>query len=265
MIAIKEAKQVGNVSYMVGDLQVLCNIIATESIWTSKPEYNAKQHKNMPFVSFARDMSAAALRNPKRWKYGIILDGDHLSDKYKIEPFSYAGAGVNKGDKFKVKILTHYDDNTYALTMVNWPTITISQKLFQILEAYILNMPQDKKEQKRLEIKDGGQRKVNGHKIVKQYLFNVPSGGFTINANSLPAEYQSLLVKHEKVNETEERIWTNAPKIDISGTIIGVILPKEVKVEFEYMQAGNINEKDPLQTLKNEITKVNSNYVVKYY
>lgn len=265
MIAIKEAKQVGNVSYMVGDLEVLCNIIATKEIWTSQPEYNAKQHKNMPFVSLARDMVAATLRNPKRWKYGIILDGNKLSNKYSIEPFSYAGMAVNKGDKFKVKILTHYDDNTYALTMVNWPTITISQKLFQILEDYILNMPQDKKEQKRLEIKDGGHRKVNGHKIVKQYLFNVPSGGFVINANSLPAEYQSLLIKHEKVNETEERIWTNASKIDISGSIVGVILPKEVKVEFESMKVGNVNEDDPLQTLKNEISKVDKDYIVKYY
>ena len=93
----------------------------------------------------------------------------------------------------------------------------------------------------------------------------MPSGGFVINANSLPAEYQSLLIKHEKVNETEERIWTNASKIDISGSIVGVILPKEVKVEFESMKVGNVNEDDPLQTLKNEISKVDKDYIVKYY
>ena len=78
MIAIKEAKQVGNVSYMVGDLEVLCNIIATKEIWTSQPEYNAKQHKNMPFVSLARDMFAATLRNPKRWKLGNVNENDPL-------------------------------------------------------------------------------------------------------------------------------------------------------------------------------------------
>lgn len=90
---IVASKQVGDVSYLVGDLEILYNVVKDEVILGSKkPEKNPRTGKSENYVSLSRNYTSAALRNNSRWKYGVLLDGDKLSDHYHIEPISYAGA-----------------------------------------------------------------------------------------------------------------------------------------------------------------------------
>jgi len=105
---IQAGKQVGPIYYMVKDVPVLCSIVNHGVIRTSlKAEPQSKGGKKFHYVSFMRDL-AKADRNPSRWIYGVQLDGDKLSDKYKINPFSYAGLAVKTG-LYKVKTLIAYE------------------------------------------------------------------------------------------------------------------------------------------------------------
>ena len=98
---ILASKQVGEVSYLVGDLQILYNVVKDEVILGSKkPEKNPRTGKLENYVSLSRNYTSAALRNNSRWKYGVLLDGDKLSDHYHIEPISYVGA-VSKNLRLK--------------------------------------------------------------------------------------------------------------------------------------------------------------------
>ena len=261
MIKLVEAKQVGRVSYMTDSINTIANIIEAQRIRSSRPEYNPKQRKNMQYVSLSRNMTSAANRNANRWKYGIIIDGDKLSNRYSIEPFSFAGNAIIKGDRFRLKTLTLYDDGICSMYLVNWGTKIISRQLYNKLEEIILNLPQDVKDLKKLTVKNGGARKVNGHKIEKQYYFNVKTGGFNITSEML-GNVSSELLKNQSIDEQEERIWTDKPSINISGTILGIILPgNEIKNKEEFETSKNEN----IQILRKVISKVNPNYEIIFY
>ena len=233
---LKESKQVGNISYFVDNIQPLINIIDQGRILSSrKPEYNNKLKKNMKYVSFSRSISAARQRNNARWKWGLVIDGNKLSERYSIEPYSYAGANYNKGTTFRVKSITAYDDNTYTLSLVNWPTIQISEKVFNSIKNSIDNkMSDEMKQKKKLLVSGEGKRIVNGHKIKQKYLFNVPSGGIQLNPETFPKEMYSQLFKTSYTNEYEERVWTSREFIDIENTIIQAIVPNS-----EFNEADN--------------------------
>lgn len=236
MKILKESKQVGNISYFVGDIQTLINIIAEGKILSSRnPEYNPKVKKSMKYVSFSRFISAARQRNNNRWKWGLVVDGNKLSERYSIEPYSYAGVNYNKGTTFRVKGITAYDDNTYTLSMVSWPTIQISEKVFNSIKNSIdTKMSDEMKEKKKLIISGEGKRVVNGHKIKQKYLFNVPSGGIQLNPETFPKEMYSQLFKTSHINEYEERVWTSREFIDIENTIIQAVVPNS---EFNEMDS----------------------------
>lgn len=96
---IIENKQVGPVSYMCETGQILNAILTDMEILRSrKPEKNPATKKPQYYVSLSRDLTSAARRNNERWRFGVVLDGDKLSDRYHISPVSYAGMQTTYSD-----------------------------------------------------------------------------------------------------------------------------------------------------------------------
>ncbi len=214
---------------MVKDIEVLKLISEYESIKVSikaEPTGNGAQVSH--YVAFMRDLTKAD-RNPNRWVYGIRLDGDKLSDRFKIDPYSYAGSNPNKiKNTFRVKSVCLYDDGSCTLSMINWRTIEISRAVFDELVELIESDSQGINKIKKLQVSEG-KRPYLGRKIVVKYNYNVPSGGLVLNPNTVSSSLWSYLIKHSPINETEERIWTfNAGTryISVKGCITGYIEPQ---------------------------------------
>lgn len=246
-----ESKQVGNLSYYVSNINTLVQIIEQGEIWTSKSkEYNSRLKKKMNFVSTSRDMFAAPKRNNTRWKYGIVIDGDSLSNRYSIEPFSFAGNALQYStSSFRVKELRAYENGVYKLSMVNWPTIQISKNVFDNIRNAIENMPEEMKQKKKLQVIDGGKRVVGGTKLLKKYLFNVPSGGIMLTPDILKG-ISSEFTKSSNINEMEERIWSDTDSININGCILGVSIPKQ---DVILMHDGSKELTEDLKLLRDTI------------
>lgn len=225
---ITAAKQVGSLSYMVESQTILDLILCTGRIKSSqKPERNPNTGEESKFVSFSRNMTSAAIRNSKRWRWGVIIDGDRLSDRYSIVPISFVGVLTNKNSaNFKVKCITKYDSGKCVLTCINWPSIEIRENLYNTIKQMIEACPESYKELKQLKIKREGKRKTSNGYIVEQYLFNVKTGGIILNRNTLQDNLSDFVV-HSSFNEQEERIWTNSEFIDIKNCISGIIVPKQ--------------------------------------
>lgn len=262
MNIILAEKQVGPVSYCVSTLQDLYNIINSEEIWMSREsELNPKTKKKDFSVSFGRDLLAAPKRNPKRWAFGLVLDGNKLSEHYKIEPYSHAGAHLDiNPDKYRVKYVTLYDDGSAVLNLVNWHTFSISSKLFQWIKEQIENLPEEYKALKKVTHQVGGKRKVNGKMIVEKYNFGTKSGNsgeYNIFKDA-PGWVKSSISNNHDVDEKEERIWKNKyNKISIDGCITGIILPDIEK------HPENKSDYNVILSLMDE--KVGKDYDVIYY
>ncbi len=230
-VKVLASKQVGDVSYLVGDLEILYNIVEDEVILGSKkPEKNPRTGKPENYVSLSRNYTSAALRNNSRWKYGVLLDGDKLSDHYHIEPISYAGA-VSKN--LRLKTLTKYDDGECYAYFLNYGGSTrIPPYVYKQIEQTILNLSDEIKEHKKLVIQDGGKRRTRGRLIEKKYTFQVPNG-LNINPKILDGGFTDLL-KHTELNETEERIWLGSKThISIHNCIVGLVLPKSTANQLD--------------------------------
>ena len=237
---ILENKQVGDVSYMVSELSVLYNILNTESIYSSRnTEYNPNTGKKQNYVSLSRDLTSAAFRNSKRWVYGVLLDGDKLSDNYSITPYSYSGTVLNSGGDLRVKYIAEYDDGTCVLNLVNWSTMSITKSIYDEIVSAIEKMPNDLKIKKKLEHTMEGKNRRNGKVLKEKYLFNVKTGGLRITQKEFPS-LCSKLSKSSGMNETEERIWLNNENtISIKRCIKGIIIPKKMSSE-EDVELENI-------------------------
>lgn len=237
MIPILEEKQVGDVSYFVATLPVLESILTDEKILHStKQELNPNTGKKQYYISTSRSMTDAAKRNNKRWRFGIVVDGTKLSNRYSIQPYSYAGTNLDYSD-LRVKYINAYDNGTYTLNLVNLPTFEISKKVYDMIVKEIENMPEDLKNKKNLQHNIGGKKTVGGRKRTEQYLFNVKTGGLKLTYKKFP-ELSNIITKHTAMNETEERIWIpdNKNFIDIKSCIKAVILPKKLtEDEQEYI------------------------------
>ena len=171
-------KQVGPLYYMVKDVSVLEAIMKQNAIRTSlKAEPQSKGGSKYHYISFMRDLTKAD-RNPGRWIYGIRIDGDKLSDRYRIQPYSYSGNAV-KCNFFRIKTLTKYDNGECTLSLVNWPTISIPEDVFDELEDLILTDSQGLNQVKKLEIKEN-KRAYKGKAAIKQYNYNVKTGGIAL-------------------------------------------------------------------------------------
>lgn len=230
MFRVYAAKQVGQLSYMVPTLEVLRSILQDQSIWTGESEErNPASGKKEHYVSFSRNMTAAAKRNNKRWRYGVIINGDRLSEHYKIEPFSFAGAAFEENATFRIKTLTSYDDGTCKLNLVNWPAIQISRDTFEEIKQAILNQPEEFNQSHKLQYQQGGKRKVEGRFIDEKFNYNVKHGdsGAILKKDNVSSDLIYRLTKGDSTNEYEERIWMGKYEdLDVSGCIEGIIFPK---------------------------------------
>lgn len=227
MKILTESKHVGPIYYIVGSIDILEIITRTEEIKTSvRPEL---PHRDMNHVSFTRDWRNQNSKSRDKWKYGLQIDGTKLSNRYSIEPYSYAGTEhSSKGAlHLEVKYLTSYDNGQYRVGFVNWGSMSISKEFYEELESRILRQPESFNQKCKLKIQQGGRRIVPevGGKIVIKYLYNTKQGGVSISINEIPKD----LLKGTSFNEREERIWTKDQTINISGCITGVILPKNAE------------------------------------
>lgn len=125
-----------------------------------------------------------------------------------------------------IKTLTSYDNDTYYVTFLKFPSMRISRTTFEKLKDAIETMPEDMKKIKKLQHQVGGKRAVRGAKIKEKYNFNVPSGGVRISTKDFP-ELISHIQKDPGINEYEERIWLKNSDyfIDLKGCITGIIIP----------------------------------------
>lgn len=224
MKILTESKQIGPLYYMVGSIDILEIIMRTEEIKTSgRPEL---PHRDMNHVSFSRDWRNQNSKSRAKWMCGLQIDGTKLSDRYSIEPYSYAGTehSSNGTLHLEVKYLTSYDNDQYRVAFVNWGSMPISKEFYEELESRILRQSESFNQKCKLKIQQDGRRIVPevGGKIVTKYLYDTKPGGVSISINDVPKE----LLKGTSFNEREERIWTKDQTINISGCITGVILPK---------------------------------------
>ena len=227
-----EEKQVGEVSYLVDDLEILLYILDEEMLLRSRlQEYNPNTGKKEYYLSLSRNLTAAAKRNSKRWRWGVILDGTKLSNKYSITPVSYSGIQMSYSD-LRVKYITAYDNGTYALNLVNWPTIEVNKFIWDEITKEINNLPEEFKEKKKLQHTYEGRNTINGRKVKEKYLFNVKTGGLKLNYRNFP-EICSALDKNTNIDEAEERIWIPSGDyyIDIHNCIKGIIAPSNLTEE----------------------------------
>jgi hypothetical protein len=262
MNKIYGAKQVGRVSYFVDNLGILETIIEENRIKKSNgTEVNPRTGQEEYYVSLSRSMTAAAIRNNKRWRYGLILDGDTLSERYAIEPYSFAGNNINNQKGFRIKTLVSYNNGTYVLSMVNWPTIEIDFDTFSYLKNEIESQSDEFNRAHKLEHQVGGKRKVRGALIDEKFNYGVKHGdGGQILKGELPGSVQTQLLKGSGTNEYEERIWCRQyPHINIANSIRGIIVPKKEIPDLE-------TDTDPLLSAIRDLLDERCNgYDIVYY
>lgn len=170
-----------------------------------------------------------------------MIDGDKLLDRYKISPYSFAGNSM-KRNYYRVKSLISYDNGTYSLSLVNWPTMPIPKSVFEEIKQLITSDAQGINDLKKLEVSTG-KRPYLGRTIVEKYVYNVKTGGTSLSEDMLSEESLNYLLKHTNLNETEERIWIindNVKYINIEGCITGYIEPKGDDSVEAVVAEGNI-------------------------
>jgi len=92
---LSERKQVGNLYHFT-------QIIYLPAILKSK---KLETPKWTSYVSFTRN-KILPNTNPENWKYATVrltIDGDKLSDKYKIKPYSYFKSPLGSEDEERIK------------------------------------------------------------------------------------------------------------------------------------------------------------------
>lgn len=226
---IYASKQVGPIYYMVDTVSILETIAVTQLIKTSnKPEKGYSGGGSHHYVSFLRSLDKAG-RNPNRWVYGLKLDGNKLSDKYKISPYSFAGNAIgSKSRQYRVKYIASYDNDTYVLQLVDWPVISIPRNVFEDIEEAIVSDCEGINSKKKLEVSEG-KRSYRGRTILRKYHYNVKTGGIALNESTISQSTLNYLLKHTNLNETEERIWilkSDRNYISIKDCITGYIEPQ---------------------------------------
>lgn len=223
-----EEKQLGRLSYFVSSIDVLEEILKTAKIAHSRTkELNVNTGNYQYYVSFSRNIMAASDRNNRRWRFGVIVDGDKLSNKYQFDPVSYTGVAFDKSG-IRVKELISYDDDTYYLRLVNWKKFEISETMFDKIQSEISNMTDGEKIKSGLTYQSGGKRLINGHRIREKYVFSARYGCLTLTDRKFP-EICSMISKLPSVNEYEERVWIkNGFYISIKGCILGIIVPGDM-------------------------------------
>ena len=167
--ALTEAKQVGLVSYAIRKstmskqhpLMSLENILKSKVIFASKEDTKGSGD----YVSLSRDL-LSHLKGGTDWSCGLVLDGDRLSDKYKISAINanslvYFGEKQN-GKQLVLRNISKYqardkegnfvpDEFIYRAAMTGSGFITdITATMYDILKTIMLSY------NAKLAVKSGG-------------------------------------------------------------------------------------------------------------
>jgi len=104
MILIKEGKQIGNLYHILG-INSLLYIIKN----------NKLKGLNYPYISTTRNKMFNDYLGGEVWKlFKLELDGDKLSNKYKIEPYSFENLQGRKFSEYEEVIKTKEIINIFS-------------------------------------------------------------------------------------------------------------------------------------------------------
>lgn len=140
----------------------------------------------------------------------------------------------------RVKYIAKYDTGICVVAPVNWRAQKISEKAYDVIKRAILSQPEDYNEKKHLVFQDGGKYRTANGKLVEKYIYNAKAGGILLNERNLGTDCQ-YVTKLSVFNETEERIWTDKPYININGCIKGLVVPKNLTLDEELNYQKTLN------------------------
>jgi ribA/ribD-fused uncharacterized protein len=256
-ITLQEGKAVGPVSYGVkgsvdgqSSVKVLSNILNTNQIKASAVQADLYPGSEKDaFVSTSRDLLSHIKGNAQR-PVGLVLDGDKLSNKYKINPINWATLELNKDtSRLNLKGLIEYTnaedetDKLYKVQFDCYGSFFISKKIFDILEQIMISYNATETVNRKGETTTLGATRgfvsanrvgSQGKKlpkpgkwiITKGYFYSVINGGgVNISKGSFDKyradrigtpldissdEFISELIHNHVLDETEERIIQQA-------------------------------------------------------
>ena len=195
-----------------------------KSIATNTPEY---------FTSLTRNFKSLIAQKPNKWRDGIILDGDKLSDVYSIDPINFVGTSAEnqKGPQGKLKIsqITRWPSRC-MIRFVGWSKelrITLSTYL-QIKAACLDGISDAERKKCRLEISQG-KRNRGGEKFIERLKFNTPGGSppgiFAHLPKSALSELASVANQYEERIHGPNKLSESTPKRFISQNATDLNLP----------------------------------------
>lgn len=234
MLNINGSKQIGTLYHYTKRASNFWSICESLSLRPGTKQ-EPKEGKLQPFVAFSRESTA-----PKRsthWKYGFIIDGDRLSEHYKLTPISFAYRELSQksNSSIRIKSLRLYDDGSAAVYLIRYGSIPISKTLYDELALWIEDLSKAQKDKSRLIKKGRGKIRRNGRLLLASYTFDSPVGSPDIST-ALSDAAKSELSRSFRLYEAEERVWfdkatdllVDTNQISIKGLLQGVILPKSI-------------------------------------
>lgn len=221
---ILASKQFYELSYFTSKVEAFAIIMSTQQIRLSKnPEYDLNRGDNkFRYASFSRDLLAAPKRNPRKWRFGVILDGELLTDRYSFMSFSYAGVALRKGDMLKIEWIIYDVDDKGELKLFGRKPISISKSLAQtIISTAFL------KQYKVKRLSDGRTKYYTNNSDIATFISDI-----------ITKNQYAELTRSQSLNEYEERIWNHNENerfigeyVDISGCVKGIIIPVDISIK----------------------------------
>lgn len=219
---ILASKQFYDLTYFTDDINVLYSILITNRIRLSKHvEYDTNRH-NGPMdksVSFSRSLLAQPKRNRAKWTYGIILDGEKLTDRYSFVPISYAGVAIERGNTLYIEYIIVPKFGRCTLKLFDRKAFTISRDL----AIYIIN--------------NGDFSNYTLNTDTDDYEYYIEDRRIAAPIDHILTNDQyAEITKSQPLNEYEERVWNHSSGdrlivkgeykyIDISKCVKGVVFP----------------------------------------
>ena len=203
------SKQVGDVYYMCESLVALKLILQSGEIkMSSKKEKSIKINKPEYFTSLTRNFKPLVAQKPARWRDGIILDGNKLSENYSIDAYSFSGWNMENqtkaSGKFKISQITRWPSRC-MVKFIGWSKeIQISFDAYEdIRRVCLTEIPESYQKKCRLEVSHG-KRKRNGEIFIERLKFNTPGGSPSNIFQYMKDSTRSELA--QVTNQYEERI-----------------------------------------------------------
>jgi hypothetical protein len=225
-----------------------------------------KYHKKRPFVSFSRQLFSHAYRAPKKWKYGIAVSQEKLEELVQqiqganiSTDFDHPGSTMHVYGAVKLQ-----DETELLITSFGSFSINLNEKTRQALKQYqevdvektdfydkiksffdnfiekrreadpdtLISYTEDIKEVEKHLIK----RRPIDSKVVEGFILRgfcrtqFLSPYFTELYKEVPGLFD-YIKEHTNLNEGEFRVWLedNQQYLDISGCIVGLVLPSNYK------------------------------------